>query len=101
MTANRQFVACKFRISDTRTFTYHNDGEQVADGDTVRVPDRSGEGWKKVYVVDANAPEPTAFPTKAILGLHIEDEPAADALQLDRPADHHPNSPQAMMAARG
>lgn len=80
MTATRQFVACKFRISDTRTFTYHNGGEPVADGDVVRVPDRSGEGWKKVYVVDANAAEPTAFPTKAILGLHTEDETVTDLL---------------------
>lgn len=33
-----------------------------------RVTNRSGDAWKKVYVADANAPEPTAFPTKAILG---------------------------------
>ena len=98
---NRQFVAVKFRISDTRLFTYHNDGAPVADGDAVRVPDRSGDGWKKVFVVDANAAEPTAFPTKAILGLHTDDEPAADALPLGHPADHHPNSAAAFMAERG
>lgn len=89
----RQFVACKFRINDTRTFTYHNDGDPVADGDTIRVPDKSGDGWKKVYVVDAAAPEPTAFPTKPILGLHVEEEPSPlDAAAPPR-ADFNPNDP--------
>lgn len=72
--AERQYVACKFRTSDTRTFTYHNDGEPVHDGDTVRVADRSGEGWKKVYVVSTTDEEPP-FPTKPILGLHVDDDP--------------------------
>jgi hypothetical protein len=83
MSSNRQFVACKFRPTDTRCFTYHWDGEeQLADGDVVRVPDRSGDGWKKVYVADANAEEPTGFPTKAILGRHVEEVPT----QLDTAA---------------
>jgi hypothetical protein len=74
-----QYVACKFRIADTRTFTYSNDGPPVAEGDQVRVPDRSGEGWKKVFVVSVTDVEPP-FPTKAIIGLHTEDDPAPDDL---------------------
>ena len=97
---NRQFVVCKFRIADTRTYTYANDGEPVQPGDTVRVPDRSSEGWKKVFVVETNHETPP-YECKAILGLHTEDEPAADSLPLDRPADHHPNSAAAFMAERG
>ncbi|MES2289321.1 MAG: hypothetical protein V4530_06235 [Pseudomonadota bacterium] len=68
----RQFVIAKFRESDTRSYTYHNDGEPVAAGDVVRVEDRGG-GSKKVYVVDVNDQEPP-FPTKPILGKHIEPE---------------------------
>lgn len=78
MTAATQFVACKFRISDTRTFTYANDGTPVKDGDVVRVPDRSGDGWKKVYVVSVTDEAPP-FECKPILGLHTE-EPARDLL---------------------
>lgn len=79
---SRQFVACKFRIADTRTFTYANDGPPVADGDVVRVPDpRGGDGWKKVFVVSVTDEEPP-YDCKPILGLHVEDEPAADALPL-------------------
>lgn len=70
----RQFVVCKFRASDTRTFTYHNDGEPVHDGDTVRVPDPRSDGFKKVFVVSTTDEVP-AFTTKPILGLHTEDEP--------------------------
>ncbi len=87
--STRQFVACKFRVGDTRTFTYHWDGEALADGDVVRVPDRSGDGWKKVYVADAAAEEPTAFLTKAVLGRHVE-EPEAGADLLAEPAARDP-----------
>ena len=79
---NRQFVACKFRISDTRTFTYVNDGPPVADGDVVRVPDRRSTGWKKVFVVSTTDEAPP-FECKPILGLHVEDEPADDLLTGD------------------
>lgn len=82
MNANRQFVACKFRISDTRTFTYVNDGPPVTDGDVVRVSDRSGTGWKKVYVVSTSNEAPP-FECKAILGLYVEDAPADDLLAGD------------------
>ncbi len=64
----RQYVTCKFRAADTRAYTYHNDGEPVHSGDEVKVMDKSGVGWKRVYVADANAPKPE-FDTKPILGL--------------------------------
>lgn len=79
MTDRRQFISCKFRTGDTRTFSYHNDGEPVAEGDTVRVPNRSGEGWTKVFVVTVDDPEPP-YATKPIVGLHVEPEPAPDPL---------------------
>lgn len=40
---DRQYVACKFRSEDARSYTYHNDGEPVAVGDLVKVADRSGD----------------------------------------------------------
>ncbi len=75
--SNRQFVICKFRETDTRTYTYANDGEPVEAGDVVRVEDRSGDGWKKVFVVGITDREPT-FPTKPILGLHREEPDPAE-----------------------
>ncbi len=51
MTESRQFVACTFRLGDSRSYTYHNDGEPVAIGDEVKVTDRDGVGWKRVHVV--------------------------------------------------
>lgn len=63
-----QYVACKFRSTDTRSFTYSYDlAEPIAVGDMVKVPDRSGDGWKRVEVVSISDNVP-AFPTKPILG---------------------------------
>lgn len=70
----RQYVACKFRPEDRRTYTYHNDGEPVAVGDAVKVLDRSGDGWKRIEVVEIGHIAPS-FPTKPILGK-IDPEPA-------------------------
>ena len=43
-----QFVACKFRPTDTRTFTYHYEGsEPLQPGDFVKVPDARSDGWKR------------------------------------------------------
>ena len=70
----RQFILCKFRESDTRAYTYHNDAEPVAPGDVVRVADRSGDGWKKVFVAGVTDEVPR-FETKPILGLHVEEPP--------------------------
>ena len=46
-----QFVACKFRPTDSRTYTYRNDGEPAAAGDWVKVADARSDGWKRVQVV--------------------------------------------------
>lgn len=63
----RQFVKCKFHRFDTRTYTYHNDGEAVAPGEQVKVPDNRSDGWKRVEVVEIVDRAPP-FPTKGILG---------------------------------
>lgn len=73
-TPTRQFVAVKFRSSDTKTWTYHNDGPPVACGDIVKVPDRFGKGWQRATVHSFSATFPQ-FPTKPILG-RLDDQPA-------------------------
>lgn len=70
--ADRQFLTVQFRPGDRRTYTYHNDGPAVGAGAQVKVPDRFGDGFTLVMVVEAFVPAPT-FATKAILGL--ADEP--------------------------
>lgn len=75
---NRKYYACKFRPEDSRAYTYHFDDPGLNVGDTVRVEDLSGDGWKKVTVASISDVAPP-FPTKPILCLHIEqdDETAA------------------------
>ena len=73
-----QFIECKFRSSDTRTYTYVNEGEPVAAGDFVKVPDNRSDGWKRVQVVTIDVPEPS-YACKPILG-RVEDEPAGAGL---------------------
>lgn len=70
----KQFVACKFRPEDGRSYTYEWTGEPLAVGDMAKVADRSGDGWKRVHVVGVSDEAPT-FPTKPILGKF---EPSAD-----------------------
>lgn len=79
--AIRQYAACKFRVEDTRTYTYHFDGPALEKGDVVRVTDRDGDGWKKVHVVFVSNVQPT-FQTKPILGLHVEEDDSAAAVAL-------------------
>jgi len=62
-----QYVACRFKAHDKRTYTYHNDGEPVRVGDRVKVEDARGGGWKPVEVVSIGDEKPK-FPTKPILG---------------------------------
>lgn len=66
MTA-RQYVAVKFRDSDSRAYSYHNDGEAVAQGELVKVPARDGDGWVRAKVVAVSDAEPP-FRTKPIIG---------------------------------
>lgn len=60
-----QFITCKFRPRDTRTYTYRNDGPPVRVGDAVRVPSRDDQGWQLVTVAAVDLPVPT-FECKAI-----------------------------------
>lgn len=84
-----QFVACKFRPEDGRSYTYHWEGEEPLNvGDQVRVTDRSGDGWKRVHVVSLSDEAPP-FPTKPILGFYepepddeIGSEPAAEPVSV-------------------
>lgn len=78
---SRQFVACKFRDTDTRAYTYHWDGEPLVAGDVVRVEDRSGDGWKRVIVASVSGMAPP-FPTKPILGRHVDDADGAAMADL-------------------
>ncbi len=73
-----QYVACKFRPTDTRTYTYENDGEPVAVGDFVKVADNRSDGWKRVEVVEISDTAPP-FACKPILGKIDPEEPASVA----------------------
>lgn len=71
MTDQRQYYACIFREGDTRKYTYHYDGEPLAEGDKVTVETKSG-GTQTVIVAMAMDAAPS-FPTKPILGKKVED----------------------------
>lgn len=53
-----QFITCKFRPRDSRTYTYRNDGPPVRVGDAVRVPSRDDQGWQVVTVAEIDVSEP-------------------------------------------
>jgi hypothetical protein len=89
---SRQFVAVEFR-SGGRKYTYHNDGDPVAAGALVKVPDRSGDGWQRATVVTAFA-DPPAFATKAILGRLEPGEMVAEPPR-QAPAGEPPAAPRA------
>lgn len=89
----RQFVVIKFRPTDDRAYTYHNDGEPLAAGQTARIESKSGEGWQLVYVAEAwfpdgEKPQPD-FATKPILPadridqIMLDDAPELNARQND------------------
>lgn len=69
----RRFFECRFRSADKRAYTYHIDGpDPLSPGNEVKVPDKSGEGWSRVYVVaqhPADFVPSTKFDTKPILGI--------------------------------
>lgn len=61
----RQYVAAQFNPWDRRAYTYHNDGEPLAEGDKAVVESaRGGEVFVTVISVSNEAPK---FPTKPIL----------------------------------
>ena len=74
------YVACKFRSTDTRSYNYEYDGDEpLAVGDMVKVPDRDGDGRKRVEVVSISDQAPS-FPCKPILGK-VEPEPEGEAAE--------------------
>lgn len=71
------YVACKFRPTDSRSYTYAYDGaEPLAPGDMVKVDDARGDGWKRVEVVSISDEAPP-FACKPILGK-VEPEPEVE-----------------------
>ncbi|QEH79908.1 hypothetical protein EIK56_17925 [Sphingomonas sp. C8-2] len=66
-----KFVAVKFKDTDTRTYTYAWDGDELYPGDRVKVPDNRSDGWKRVTVVSVSDEAPP-FACKPILG-RVED----------------------------
>lgn len=76
----RQYVACKFRESDAKPYTFHNDGEPVTKGDRVIVISRGREVPATVFAVLGEDAPPYA--TNEIIGkapppAEIEPEPEA------------------------
>lgn len=68
---SRQFVKCRFNPWDQRTYTYHHDGEPVAEGDKVQV--ETAKGIVVIEVVGLTDEQPK-FETKPIIGKHISEE---------------------------
>ncbi len=72
----RQYVAVKFNEWDSRTYTYHNDGEPFAVGDRIEVPTPKGHQIVTVVEVTSDAPK---FQTTEISGpAPKDDEPATE-----------------------
>ncbi|WP_374139444.1 hypothetical protein [Sphingomonas sp.] len=74
MTTARQYVAVKFNPWDRRTYTYHNDGEPVAVGDSVVV---STDRGPSTVTVEAVSDERPTFATKSIVGKEAAQSAAA------------------------
>lgn len=79
----RQYVSVTFRPDDARSYSYHNDGEPLAPGQTARVESSRGEqGWQLVYVASVTFDQPE-FETKPILAPDWVDRlPLADAHRI-------------------
>lgn len=76
------YVACKFRSEDSRSYTYEYDGDEPLEvGDAVKVPDRSGDGRKRVEVVSISDDAPP-FACKPILGK-LEQETESESERED------------------
>ncbi|HEV2079423.1 MAG TPA: hypothetical protein VGR19_05950 [Allosphingosinicella sp.] len=73
MITRRQFVSVRFHPADRRTYTYHNDGEPVQEGDRVVVSTAKGPAVVEVMGVFADDPP---FETKPIVG---KERPPADS----------------------
>lgn len=83
-----QYVACKFREEDTRSYTYQWDGEPLAVGDLVKVADNRSDGWKRVIVTAVDGDKPP-FDCKPILGKVEAPDPEPEALDVLEPAQSY------------
>lgn len=81
-----QYVLCKFRDTDTRTYTYHNEGELFSVGGVVRVADARGDGWKPVIVCGLSDETPS-FATKSVFGIHAFEPLVKEPTELDLEGD--------------
>lgn len=97
MSANRKFVAVKFRPDDTRTYTYAWDGEPFAPGDEVKVPDNKSDGWKRVTVVSVTDEAPP-FACKPILGRAPSRDEELDEKLSGVSPDDAPDAPASAFA---
>lgn len=75
----RSYVTCKFRPGDNREYTYHYDGDEpLAPGDRVKVPDRSGDGFRVLAIARILRPDmKPEFETKGVIGK-ADPEPETD-----------------------
>lgn len=73
---SRQFIECRFRPHDTRSYAYANDGEPVAVGDFVEVETRGGA--KAIIEVIALLDSEPPFATKLIISKAEKPEPASE-----------------------
>lgn len=65
MTIARRYVAVRFKPQDSRTYTYHFDGEQLGAGDQVVVSTNRGPATVTVVSVSDEKP---SFETRPIIG---------------------------------
>ena len=79
-----QFIQCKFRPTDSRAYTYSNDGPEVAEGDLVKVANARAGATSIIHVVSVGLDEPS-FGCVAIIGKHVpEPDTLADDADLLR-----------------
>jgi hypothetical protein len=76
---SRQFIECRFRANDGRSYAYHNDGEPVAVGDFVEVEVRGGKAFQRIEVI-ALLDRAPPFVTKPIKGKAEPPKPAEPPL---------------------
>lgn len=91
----RQYLTAKFRPTDKRAYTYHNDGPPVAPGNEIKIPSARGtDGWARATVfglISEAEAKAQPYETKAILGLA---EPKADPLARPAAAPAEPTAPE-------
>ena len=85
-----QYVKCRFHPNDTRFYTYEWDGEPLAPGDFVKVPDAKSDGWKRVEVMEVTDQMPN-FVCKPVLGKVTGEDADERLLASDTPSRNVPD----------